>query len=124
MIRHRRGPLGAPECRILYAQRGGAPQSMSLRGPWLNEVCDVSTLTNGPPDPADLVTGRRGESPHRKDPRLRLIPPSLSGGRERFLPAPRAPPQPLPRTKTQQNPNPQTRPQNHPPPPTAPPAPP
>src|SRR5436190_8929392 len=114
MIRHRRGPLGAPECRILYAQRGGAPQSMSLRGPWLNEVCDVSVLTNGPPDPADLVTDRRGESPHRKDPRLRLIPPSLSGGRERFLPAHRTPPQPLRDDKIRRLPNPQDSPQKHP----------
>jgi hypothetical protein len=79
----------------------------------LNEVCDVSVLTNGPPDLADLVTGRRGESPHRKDPRLRLIPPSLSGGRERFLPASRTPPQPPPTKKIRPSRNPQRRPQNH-----------
>ena len=59
---------------------------MSLRGPTVGRSkCDVSNLTDNPLNPTNLVTGRRSESPHRKDPRFPSDPAFPCGGRERFL---------------------------------------
>ena len=94
-------------CQQAASRKRKAPQSMSLRGLTIERSNVTSpssrTIRQTPPasSPADAVSCLT-----ERILGFRPIPPSLAGGRERFLLAPPTPPQPLHHKKTRRIPQP------------------